>query len=151
LIDVSGTGNDDFKFGSKFDAFINLDSGKMGLWDGGGFRSHIEYRHGDADAYRGGAIWPVNTAQALPLGASEEIHVSSLYFTHKIDGVSSILLGKINVVDLLAANSFFWRLGKSTFHECHLCCTTKRVITACHIRRNRQYRNRARYMDYHGL
>ena len=42
---VSGTGKQDFNYGGKVDAFINFDSGKMGLWEGGGFRSHVEFKH----------------------------------------------------------------------------------------------------------
>ena len=62
----SGTGKENYRYGGKMDAFINLDSGKMGLWEGGGFRSHLEYSHGDARTNLGGAIFAVNTAQFWP-------------------------------------------------------------------------------------
>jgi len=37
---LSGTGNDDYEYGGKFDAFVKLDSAKLGLWSGGGFNAH---------------------------------------------------------------------------------------------------------------
>ena len=112
---ASGTGDDNYEYGGKFDAFINLDSGKLGLWEGGGLRTHLEYRHGEANAFRGGALWPVNSSQILPLGAKNEVVASSLYFTQKTSAKSSILFGKINVIDLLAADPFFGGWGNKRF------------------------------------
>jgi porin len=63
---LMGTGDEDFNYGGKVDAFINLDSGKMGLWNGGGLRSHIEYRHGNAPSSLGGSIIADNTANSCP-------------------------------------------------------------------------------------
>lgn len=37
----SGAGSDRFEYGHRFDALINLDTGKLGLWDGGGFHTHL--------------------------------------------------------------------------------------------------------------
>jgi carbohydrate-selective porin OprB len=81
---LSGTGDEDFNYGGKVDAFINLDSGKMGLWNGGGLRSHIEYRHGDAPSNLGGTIFAVNTALYWPLDSSDKVVATSVYFTQKV-------------------------------------------------------------------
>ena len=59
-----GTSDDDFEFGGRADAFLHLNSGKLGLWDGGGFHVHAELRFGEATgrpAARSGGFWPVNT------------------------------------------------------------------------------------------
>ncbi len=112
---ASGTGNKDFEYGGKMDSFIDLDSGKMGLWEGGGIRSHFEYRHGDAPANRGGAIFAVNTALYWPVGTPEELVATSLYFTQKVGDRSSIALGKFNPVDLLAADPFYGGWGIDRF------------------------------------
>ena len=112
---LSGTGNDDYEYGGKFDAFVKLDSAKLGLWSGGGFNAHLEYRHGGTNAFRGGALWPVNTSQILPLGASEEVEATSLYFTQRVGQKSAVLFGKINVIDLLVADSFFGGWGNHRF------------------------------------
>lgn len=112
---LSGTGSDDYEYGGKLDAFVKLDSTRLGLWKGGGFNAHLEYRHGAANAFRGGALWPVNSSQILPLGASEEVEATSLYFTQRIGQKSAVLFGKINVIDLLAADSFFGGWGNRRF------------------------------------
>ncbi|MFC1665082.1 carbohydrate porin [Pseudomonadota bacterium] len=112
---ASGTGDKDFEYGGKLDAFINLDSGKMGLWEGGGFRSHLEYRHGDAPANLGGAIFAANTALYWPVDTPEKLVATSLYFNQKVGDRSSIALGKFNPVDLLAADPFYGGWGIDRF------------------------------------
>jgi len=112
---LSGTGSDDYEYAGKLDAFIKLDSAKLGLWSGGGFNAHLEYNHGEANAFRGGALWPVNTSKALPLGAPEKVAATSLYFTQQVGQKSAVLFGKINVVDLLAADPFFGGWGNKRF------------------------------------
>jgi porin len=71
----------------------------------------MEYRYGESDAFRGGAFLPVNTAEVLPLGASKEFVVTSIYLTQRFGELGSLLLGKIAVVDLLAADPFFGGWG----------------------------------------
>jgi porin len=112
---VSGTEDKDSGYGGKVDAFFNLHSGKLGLWEGGGLRTHIEYRHGDARANLGGALFAVNTAQLWPVGAPEEVVATSIYFTQEIGDRIDILAGKVNPVDLLAADPFIGGWGIRRF------------------------------------
>lgn len=112
---ASGAGKNDFEYGGKVDAFINFDSSKMGLWKGGGFRSHIEYRHGDLATNLGGSLFATNTALYWPVGTPEEFVATSLYFTQKVGARSSIALGKFNPVDLLATDPFFGGWGIDRF------------------------------------
>lgn len=110
-----GTGDKDFEYGGKFDVFINLDSGKMGLWEGGGFRSHIEYSHGDLATNLGSALFATNTALYWPVGSPEEIVATSLNFTQKVGGKSSIAVGKFNPVDVYATHDFYGGWGIDRF------------------------------------
>jgi len=87
----------------------------MGLWEGGGFRSHLEYRHGAAPASLGGAIFAVNSARYWPVGAADELVATSLYFTQKLGDRSSVAIGKFNPVDLLATNPFYGGWGIDRF------------------------------------
>jgi porin len=112
---ASGTGPKDYEYGGKVDAFVNLDSGKMGLWEGGGFRSHFEYRHGEAPANLGGAIFGVNTAMYWPVDTPNELVATSLYFTQRLGDRSSMAIGKFNPVDLLAADPFYGGWGIDRF------------------------------------
>ena len=112
---VSGTGGKDFKYGDKWDAFINLDSSKFGLREGGGFRSHIEYSRDNAPTNLGGAIFAVNTALYWPTDTPNQLVATSLYFTQKVGDRSSIAVGKFNPVDLLAADPFYGGWGTDRF------------------------------------
>ena len=87
----------------------------MGLWEGGGFRSHLEYRHGAAPASLGGAIFAVNSARYWPVGAADELVATSLYLTQKLGDRSSVAIGKFNPVDLLATNPFYGGWGIDRF------------------------------------
>lgn len=112
---ASGTGPEDYGYGGKVNAFVNLDSARLGLWDGGGFRSHFEYRHGAAPASLGGAIFTVNTALYWPADTPDELVATSLYFTQKLGDRSGIAIGKFNPVDLIAADPFFGGWGIDRF------------------------------------
>ena len=57
---VSGTGEEDFDYGGKVDARIEFDTGMAGLWEGGRFRSHIEYSHGELATNLGGTLFSTN-------------------------------------------------------------------------------------------
>lgn len=110
------TGTDDtFKYSGKIDAFINLDSGKLGLWKGGGFNAHFEYSHGTGESFLGGTLFPVNVMKLTPLGSPEKVVATSLYFTQKIGDKYSLILGKINAIDLLASNPFYGGWGTQRF------------------------------------
>lgn len=112
---VSGTGDKDFQYGDKFDAFINLDSSKLGLREGGGFRSHFEYARDNAPTNLGGAIFAVNTALYWPVDTPNKLVATSFYFTQRVGKKSSIALGKFNPVDLLAADNFYGGWGTDRF------------------------------------
>jgi len=112
---VSGTRDRDSGYGGKVDAFFDLDSGKLGLWEGGGLRTHVEFRHGDARANLGNTLFATNTAQLWPVDAPEQVVATSLYLTQKLGERTNVLLGKFNPVDLLAADPFFGGWGTRRF------------------------------------
>lgn len=43
---LSGSGDESFEFGGRSDAFIDFNTGKLGLSDSGGFHVHVESRYG---------------------------------------------------------------------------------------------------------
>ena len=112
---ASGTGDQGYEYGGKMDAFINLDSSKMGLWEGGEFRSHLEYSYGNAPTNLGGAIFSVNTALYWPVDTPDELVATSLNFTQKVGDRSSIALGKFNPVDVYASHPFYGGWGIDRF------------------------------------
>ncbi len=115
-----GGRRDDLDFGGRADAFFHLNTGKAGLWEGGGFHVHVESRFGEAadrPLPRSGGLWPVNTGAALPLGDSDDIVASSIYYTHLLGKETVLMLGKINAVDLLASDPFFGGWARDRFEH----------------------------------
>jgi porin len=108
---VSGDGSKDGEYGGKADVFLNLDSGKLGLWQGGGLRTHLEYRHGNDKPFAGGALLPVNSAMLTPIGADEEVEATSIFLTQVFGKANVLMVGKIDAFDLLAADPFFGGWG----------------------------------------
>jgi porin len=101
----------------RFDALISVDASKLGLWRGFGFNTHIESAFGDIPVFRGGALWPTHTGTALPLGARDQIEATSLYVTQRFGSAATLLVGKINAVDLLARDPFFGGWGTKRFEH----------------------------------
>jgi porin len=114
---LAGDGKDAAESGARFDALVNFDTGKLGLWQGGGFRTHLEARTGEIPTFRGGALWPMSTGTLLPLGGPDRFVLSSLYYTHRLGKATSLLAGKINAVDLLAGDPFFGGWGIHRFQN----------------------------------
>lgn len=115
---LAGTGDQDFEWGGRADAFLKVDTAKAGLWEGGGIHVHAESRFGEPayrPAPRSGGLWPPNTGVALPLGHPEQVVASSIYYSHRFPSKTSLLIGKINAVDLLAGDPFFGGWGRDRF------------------------------------
>ncbi len=112
---AAGTGSKSFDYGGRLDALIDLDTGKLGLWKGGGFHTHLEYRYGYLSAFRGGALLPVNTGEVLPLSSPDTVVATSLYFSQQFGRRASLLIGKINGPDLSAGDLFFGGWGNHRF------------------------------------
>lgn len=112
---ASGSGDTGYEYGGKMDAFIDMDTHKVGFWKGGQFRLHLEYSHGDASANIGGAIFSVNTALYWPVDTPNELVATSLNYAHKLGDRSSISVGKFNPVDVYASHPFYGGWGVDRF------------------------------------
>lgn len=112
---IEGDGNDDWEFGGRADLMINADTGKLGLWQGGGLHAHLTYRGGELGGFRGGALWPVHASGTFPLGAEDELVATSLYMSQRFGDSTRLMLGKINAIDLLASQPFSGGWGTDRF------------------------------------
>ena len=110
-----GTGTGTYGAG-RFDAFLELDSTRMGLWRGGQLNAHLEVEGGPLPGWRGGAFWPVNTAAILPLTQPGQWALSSLYLRQRW-GATRFMVGKVNVIDLQSQNPFFGGWGIHRFQN----------------------------------
>lgn len=93
--------DDDAADYGRFDLFVDFNAEKLGLWSGGMIRTHSEIRMGDVQGSFAGALLPSATAGMLPLGRKDRFVASSVYLAQQIGERSALLVGKINVLDLL--------------------------------------------------
>lgn len=110
-----GTGYGPYVAG-RADVLFELDTGKMGLWSGGSLHGHAEIEFGEVPGWAGGALWPVNTAAITPLVEPGQVTLSSLFYRQRISN-TTITLGKINALDLLARDPFFGGWGIERFQN----------------------------------
>jgi len=94
---------------------VDFDTRKLGLWEGGVLRTHTEYRYGDLNPNLGGTLLATNSALILPTGKHEEVVVTSIHLAQRFGDRINILFGRINALDLLAADPFFGGGGRSRF------------------------------------
>lgn len=111
---IAGTGDKVWDASGRYDAFANLDLGKMGLINGLGFHAHAEGRFGEAQTNFGFQLFPSNAGGALPIGGPDFV-ASALYFTQTLGKRTMLMLGKINALDLLAGDPVFGGLGTQRF------------------------------------
>ncbi|MBE9204761.1 carbohydrate porin [Synechocystis salina LEGE 06099] len=112
---MSGTGSHQFEYGGRLDGFIVLDTEKLGLWQGGKVNSHLEYRFGDLAGSQGGTFFSTNAAMEFPSESPNSLVFTSLYYSQQIGDQASLLIGKINALDLLANDLFFGGWGIHRF------------------------------------
>jgi porin len=126
---IAGTGDKVWDASGRYDAFVDLDFGKMGLVNGLGFHVHGEGRFGNGQSNFGFQLWPSNVGATLPLGG-ESFAATSLYFTQNIDKRTVLMLGKINAVDLLAGDPVFGGWGTQRFTHFVLVAPPSGVVPA---------------------
>ena len=112
---LSGTGPKQGEYGARLDWFAGFDSEKMGLWKGGGFHSHIEYRFGDLSGDLGSTFFPNNAGMSFATDDEDALVASSLFLSQRFGEKASLLVGKINVLDTLENDFFFGGWGNQRF------------------------------------
>lgn len=88
-----------FRWGSKFDMLAHLDSGKLGLWEGGAFDLFAESRLGQSVDGFAGAFSPTNLAMFFPVPDEQITAITGLKFTQAITERSGIFFGKLNALN----------------------------------------------------
>jgi porin len=112
---LSGYGPHTFEYGGRLDGFLKLDTGALGLWKGGGLITHLEYRFGDLPGSLGGTFFPTNSGMQFSSDCLDTFVASSLYLSQLFGDRASLLIGKINVLDLLENDPFFGGWGIHRF------------------------------------
>lgn len=113
---TSGDGVNEFADGAKADLLLHADLGKSGFWDGFSLTIHAEYNLGRDVNGAGGTIMPVNTGLLFPgIEGSDAFDLSSVFLGQTFGDSVTLLVGKINVVDLAAGKPFMGGAGVDSF------------------------------------
>lgn len=88
-----------FKYGGRADYLIDIDSQKMGLWEGGHLDLRGETRLGQDTNRIDGAVAPSNFAMNLPLSNQNVTALTGVQYTQDLSKNVSVFAGKINLLD----------------------------------------------------
>jgi porin len=96
-----------FDLGGKGDLFLNVDGGKLGLWDGFALTVHGEANFGTTPGEVGGTTIPNNTAMSFPVQNQPGGDLSSVYVSQRFGANFTLLAGKTNMFDFYASGHKF--------------------------------------------
>lgn len=96
---TSGGLEQQFKYGGRGDYLIDVDSQKMGLWEGGHLDLRGETRLGEDCNQIDGAVAPSNFAMALPLPNQNVTALTGVQYTQDVSENLSVFCGKLNLLD----------------------------------------------------
>lgn len=88
-----------FKYGGRGDYLIDLDSQKLGLWEGGHLDLRGETRLGQDCNGIDGTVAPSNFAMALPLPNQNVTALTGVQYTQELSESVSVFFGKLNLLD----------------------------------------------------
>jgi porin len=88
-----------FKYGGRGDYLIDLDSQKLGLWEGGHLDLRGETRLGQDVNQIDGAVSPSNFAMALPFPNRNVTALTGVQYTQDLSKNTSVFAGKLDILD----------------------------------------------------
>jgi porin len=88
-----------FEYGGRGDYLIDVDSRKMGLWEGGHLDFRGETRLGQDCNRIDGAVAPSNFAMILPLPGQNVTALTGLQYTQDLSENLTVFFGKLNLLD----------------------------------------------------
>ncbi len=108
---ASGGNEQVFSYGAKLDLIVDMDTGKMGLWEGGQFQIHaVDWQMGQNAIVDATGLSPVNTAMLLPKVGEPTYAMTSLQYTQALGGGYLMTAGRFNMLDMWT--TFYPEYGK---------------------------------------
>ncbi len=103
------------RYGGRGDYLANIDTQKMGLWEGGHFDLRGETRLGQDCNEIDGAVALSNFAMALPRRGQDDTALTGVQYTQDLSENLSVFAGKLNLLDGTQASyargtrlNYFW-------------------------------------------
>ncbi len=100
---ASGGLEQTFRYGSKLDLFMDVDTGKLGLWEGGSLQVHaVDWQFGQNSILDAAGLAPVNTLLLTP-EAEASFGLTGLLYQHELGAGWQAMVGRANMPDLWTA------------------------------------------------
>jgi porin len=116
LASGKGEADDTAEYGNKLDVTLSADLGTLGLWNGLSMTVHAEYNAGAYVNLQGGTLMPINTAMMFPgIKGSNAFDVTNAAFKQTFSNRSSLMIGKISIVDYCDKKPFHGGVGIDAF------------------------------------
>ena len=98
---ASGGAEQRFRYGDKLNLYLEVDTGKLGLWEGGKFESHaVDWQFGHNSISDAVAFAPVNLSLLTPKATEPAFALTSLAYTQGLPGGFAAQAGRLNLLDL---------------------------------------------------
>lgn len=108
---ASGGSEQRFRYGAKFDVYMDIDTGKLGLWENGTFDIHfVDWQFGRNSIEDATGLAPANMLLVTPHIDRPSFGLTHLLYEHEIGGGWLATVGRANQLDLLPM--FFPDLGR---------------------------------------
>lgn len=96
---ASGGREQQFEFGGKLDYLFNVDTGKLGWWQGGFLNLHAETRYGRSVNALDGLLTPSNIPLNFPQPEGSISSITGLKLSQMVSEEVVVFAGKINTLD----------------------------------------------------
>lgn len=96
---AAGGRQQQFKYGGRGDYLVDVDTAKLGLWQGGHFDFRGETRQGQDSNEIDGTVALSNFAMALPRLDQNLTALTGVQYTQDLSERLSVFLGKLNLLD----------------------------------------------------
>lgn len=96
---AAGGQEQEFQYGGRNDYFLNVDTEKLGLWDGGAITLHGETRYGESVNTIGGTLAAPNLMLSFPLATGSVTALTGVTFTQDLSDQFQVFGGKLNTLD----------------------------------------------------
>jgi porin len=99
-----------FRYGSKFDVYFDLNTEKLGLWEGGSLEIHgVDWNFGQSSNADASFLALANTSMTYPRD-EPSFGVTSFLYEQELGGGYAAMVGRYNLLDLWSA--FFPDFGR---------------------------------------
>jgi len=112
---VDGGTNDAWEYGGRGDLTTSLDTGKLGLWQGGSFTVELEGNWGKAVNRYSGALSTVNSNQAFPVVGETLFAVPDVHYMQIFSPHVAWFVGKLDTIVTGDLNAFAHGKGDTQF------------------------------------